>query len=316
MNRVLIKDLVVGQTVDTFFLVTTMTERETTGKKLFLEFIFEDGERKVNAKMWDSSIAGIGDVAVGKIVKVRAKVGEWQEKLQLTVQLCRTIEPKDKVDESDFIRKAPLDAEIMYNEIMGVVKGFANTQLSLLTETILESNKDKLLYFPGAKTVHHDIKSGLLYHMIRMLRMGQKTVEIYEDINKDLFFTGIILHDIGKVNELNSDENGVTEDYTKMGKLLGHIVDGIKIVAFTCRDLGLPEEVSLMVEHMIASHHGDESTGAIKKPMFIEAELLHMMDMIDSRAYMFNEVTNNVEEEKFSEKQFFLGNVQVYKHNI
>lgn len=316
MENVKVKDLVLGSTVDTFLMVGSLKDKLDRNNNPFIELVLEDGTDKVGGKIWSSTSADFPDIKSGNVIKVRAKVGQWEGKLQLTIQNNRAIIPSDNVNVEDFVRKAPIDAEEMFNFIMGVVEKFINPYLKLLTVTILNNNKEKLLYFPGGKSVHHDIKSGLLYHMMKMLQSAIKIAELYEGINKDLLFSGVILHDIGKVEELGSDINGRTEDYTKEGKMLGHLVQGIKIVALTSRDLQIPQEVSTLIEHMIASHHGDESMGALKKPMFLEADILHNLDAIDSRVYMYKEVSDSLDSNTFSDKQYFLGNVQVYKHNI
>jgi uncharacterized domain HDIG len=316
MENVKIKDLIVGSSIDTFLLVGSLKDKFDRNDKPFVELVLEDGTDKVGGKIWSSTSADYPDIKAGNVIKIRAKVGQWEGKLQLTVQKCRAIILSDDVNADDFVRKAPIEAEEMFNFIMGVIENFVNPYLKLLTATILNNNKEKLLYFPGGQSVHHDIKSGLLYHMIKMLQSAIKIAELYEGINKDLLFSGVILHDIGKVEELGSDTNGRTEDYTKEGKMLGHLVQGIKIVAFASKDLEIPEEVSTLIEHMIASHHGDESMGALKKPMFLEADILHNLDAIDSRVYMYKEVNDSLDNNTFSDKQYFLGNVQIYKHHI
>lgn len=316
MENVMVKDLILGNLVDTYLLVGSLKDKLDRNNNPFIEFILEDGVDKVDGKMWSSTSNDIPDVKVGSVIKIRAKVGQYEGKLQLTVQKCRAISESDDVNVDDFVRKAPIGAEDMFDFIMNVVDGFVNPHLKLLTSTILNDNKEKLLYFPGGKSVHHDVKSGLLYHMLKMLQSAIKLVELYEGINKELLFSGVILHDIGKIQELGSDINGRTEDYTMEGKMLGHLVQGIKIVASTSSKLQIPEEVSTLIEHMIASHHGDETMGALKKPMFIEADILHNLDAIDSRIYMYKEANEGLEDNTFSDKQYFLGNVQIYKHNI
>ena len=103
-----------------------------------------------------------------------------------------------------------------------------NTDINIIAETILEAKKEKLMYYPAAKSNHHAIRGGLLYHTLTMLKLGEKLLEVYPQLNKDLLFGGIILHDIAKVEEMDANELGIVSDYNLEGKLLGHIIQGIK----------------------------------------------------------------------------------------
>lgn len=311
-----INDLRTGDTQDIFLLVSSISEKVASNKNTYVEFVFEDGITKIGGKKWSTTINQLPGITVGSIVKVRATVSEWNNAKQVVVQQCRAVVEKDNVDIDEFIRKAPIQAEKMLDFMINIVNDFSNEHIKRLTLEPLIRYRKELLYFPGAMLVHHNIKSGLLYHMYRMLQAGINMAEIYPGINTDLLFSGIILHDIGKIFELCSDESGKVQDYTNEGKLLGHTVQGIKIVTKLSIELGIPEEVSVLIEHMIASHHGDESKGAIKKPMFLEAELLHNLDAIDSRVYMINEINDNLEDNSFSDKQFFLNNSRIFKHKL
>ena len=41
-------------------------------------------------------------------------------------------------------------------------------------------------------------------------------------------------------------------------QLLGHLVMGAQEVARTAEELGIPQEKSLLLQHMILSHHGED----------------------------------------------------------
>lgn len=178
-------------------------------------------------------------------------------------------------------------------------------------------NKDKLVYYPAAKKVHHAIRGGLLYHTYRMFKNAQSIASVYHTyINRELLISGVILHDIGKVRELDSNKLGVVDDYSKEGKLLGHIVEGVIMVHDAAKELQTPEEIELLLKHMIVSHHGLEENGSPKKPMTLEAEILHYLDEMDASVYQFEDTLKGVSKGKFSDKQFFLGNIQLYKNEL
>jgi len=143
--------------------------------------------------------------------------------------------------------------------------------------------------------------------------MGEKASEVYTSLNRDLLFAGIILHDIAKTVEMNASELGIVSEYTIEGELLGHIIQGIKMIDQTATKLGADPEVSLLLQHMILSHHYEPDFGSPKRPMIPEAEVLHYLDLMDARMYDMGRVLGGVEEGKLSEKVWLLNNRKLYK---
>ena len=149
-----------------------------------------------------------------------------------------------------------------------------------------------------------------------MLRIGKSLVGIYPFINRDLLYAGIILHDIGKINEMVSDENGSVSDYTPEGKLLGHITQEIVELELVGQSLGTDPEVLMMLKHMILSHHYQPEFGSPKRPMFPEAELLHHIDMIDARMYTMEQALNRVEPGTFTEPNWSLDGISLFRRSF
>ncbi len=169
------------------------------------------------------------------------------------------------------------------------------------------------MHFPAAKRHHHALKGGLLYHTLSMLKIGMVLAPLYPFINADLLYAGIILHDLGKVDEMISDPNGIVSDYTTEGKLLGHIVTGIADLKLKGEELGTDPEILLLLEHMLLSHHYEAEYGSPKRPMFAEAELLHHIDVIDARMNTMERIQNTLEPGTFSDNQWSLDGIQVYR---
>jgi 3'-5' exoribonuclease len=112
---------------------------------------------------------------------------------------------------------------------------------------------------------------------------------------------------------MEANELGVVEEYTPNGQMLGHLVMGVKNIDKVASELGIDEELSMMVQHMILSHHYYPEYGSPKKPMFVEAELLHHIDMIDARVYDFETENKNLEPGQFSDRVYTLDNRRIYK---
>lgn len=169
------------------------------------------------------------------------------------------------------------------------------------------------MYYPAATRNHHAEYGGLLYHVKRMLMTGLRVCEVYQNLNRDLVAAGVILHDIEKLNEIQSNEYGISPGYSFEGQLLGHLVQGVKFLDRTCRELGFSEEKTLMLEHMILSHHYEPEFGSPKKPMFPEAEVLHYLDILDARMFDMEDALRGVEPGTFSDRIWTLDNRKVYK---
>lgn len=323
-----IKDLKVGEKVDLFGLITTIKEKVDTNKKKYLDLLLEDKTGSVYVKFWQTSLEDLmtfGDFECGKLVKIRATVDKWQENKQLIpekspkdnkIPLIRLANEDDGVNVEDYVKCAPIESKLMLENLFDIIKDFENETLKVVCDKVLTENEEKLIYFPGAQIIHHAMKGGLLYHIHTMVQLAIPIGDRYPNINKELLLSGVIVHDIGKLSELDSDTNGKVANYTKEGSLLGHTIQGIKMLNTLIRDLEVDYDTILLLEHMIASHHFDETWGAYQKPAFVEAEILHHLDMIDSRASMIAEITDNLETNEFSESMSYLNKRKIFRHAL
>lgn len=305
-----------GDMVQSFFLIKAADCKITNNKKSYLDLTLVDQTGEINAKLWDYSPDSQPEYLPNTLVRVRGSAHEWQGKMQLRVDKIRVAMEEDGLDIGDFVPAAPYSPEFMYAEIESYIHKIKNQDIHQIVSHIIADHKEKLLLYPAAKQNHHAIRSGLMYHIMTMLRMGEKVSEIYVGLNKDLLFAGVILHDIAKTAEMNASELGIVSEYTVEGELLGHIIQGIKMIDQTATQIGADPEISLLLQHMILSHHYEPEYGSPKRPMIPEAEILHHLDMIDARMYDMQKVLGNVEEGKLSEKVWLLNNRKLYKSSI
>lgn len=328
-----INELKMGMTdkITFFALIKRMAQRETAEKKPYVDFELSDRTDSLDAKLWNTSIEQLPPgIVAGSIVCVTGTPSSWNGKTQLKIESIRLATEEDSVSEDSFYAVAPIATLAMYEQILALVNSFKNEELKKLTLAIYEQYKEKLLYFPSAMVVHHAIKGGLLFHVYQMLRAGLALSDVYfgkidigltelksqenpEGFSKEMLITGILLHDIGKMKEMEPTAYGIVEDYTICGKLMGHIVLGNDIVARCANELGISEETAMLVQHMILSHHYEEKWGSYVKPQTAEAELLHHLDLIDARLYQFKKVFSNIQMGTFSERQEYLEKRQIYR---
>lgn len=313
MDQKKIKQLQAGDTVQSFFLVKAANSKTGSNNKSFLDLTLVDQTGELNAKIWDSNDADVEQYVPNTLVKVRGSVNEWQSRLQLKIDKIRVTTVEDDLDIGEFVPVAPYSPEFMYAEIESYIDKISNQDMHAIVRSLITAHKEKFLLYPAAKQNHHAVRSGLMYHIMTMLRMGEKASEIYIGLNRDLLFSGIILHDIAKIAEMNASELGIVSEYTIEGELLGHIIQGIKMIDQTATKVGADLEVSLLLQHMILSHHNEPAFGSPKRPMIPEAEMLHHLDMLDARMFDMQRVLGNVEDGKLSEKVWLLDNRKLYK---
>jgi 3'-5' exoribonuclease len=300
-----------------FYMVRAVSLKLGSNGKVYLDMNLGDSSGEINGKKWDVSPeeeASFSKIKEGDLVKVRASVNEWNGTKQLRIGRIRKYDPdSDKLDVSDYVKAAPEKGTDMFNYVLERASAIGDEGLRKMAVKFLQDNRDRLLYYPGAMRNHHAEMSGLLYHIKRMLMMGIRACEVYTNLDRDWIVCGVILHDMEKLNEIESTELGVSPGYSFEGKMLGHIAQGVKAVELMAREVGLEEEKKIMLEHMILSHHYEPEFGSPVKPVFPEAEMLHYLDMMDAKMFDFEDALFNVEPGNFSERVRTLDGRMLYK---
>ena len=296
-----------GMDVEGFYLLKAAFAKATASGKPFLSAVLADTSGTIEAKVWDYS-GPIGERDVGKVLKVRGSVSDYRGMPQLTVDRLRLAEDSDHVDVSKLVSAAPIDREAGYDEVKALVSTIEDADYRAVCEA-------KFASIPAAKSVHHGFLSGLLMHTLNMLRLADFLSAQYADtVNRSLLLTGTLLHDFAKEQEFTFSELGLVTDYSTKGQLLGHLVMGAQEVAAIAAELDLPEEKATLLEHLILSHHGQPEFGAAVLPQCAEAELLSLVDQIDSRMEIYREVLAPLKAGEFSQRVFALDNRRIYKH--
>lgn len=305
-----------GEPVLGFFLLKSVECKTSSNNKKFLNLTLADKTGEVNGKLWDCSEEDENNLRGHKLVKVKGVLTEWQHRLQLKIEKIRLAVLEDGVNINDFVPTAPEKPEEMYAEIWRYIDRIINEDMRKIVSRLVTLKKDQLMYYPAAKENHHAVLGGLLYHIKTMLQVGEKMTEIYEGINKDLLYSGIILHDLAKTDEMEAGEIGLITDYTVEGQLLGHIIQGIKYIDQVAREEGADPEVSMLLQHMVLSHHYEPEFGSPKRPMIPEGELLHYLDMIDARMFDMRKALGKTEPGEFSDRVWVLHNRKLYQREL
>ena len=316
MKDIYIADLKTGQDFMSYFIVKTVAVKVGSNKKAYLDLLLADKTGEISAKKWDiadEEMPGLQKIKEGSVIKVKALVTEWNGMKQLRVSRIRQTSAEDGIVMMDYIKAAPEDAAEMYDYIYSRAAAFEDKDLRNICVKQLTDNKEKLMYYPAAQKNHHAEMAGLLYHVKRMLMMAERACEVYTNLNRELVMTGVILHDMEKINEIDSNELGISTGYSFEGKMLGHLVQGVRAIDRLAAELDIPREKAVMLEHMILSHHYEPEFGSPKKPLFPEAEMLHYLDMVDAKMFDMQEAVEKTEPGCFSDRVWTLDNRNVYR---
>lgn len=317
LSHIDIKDLKVGSKIEGIYLIKNIFVKVTnSNNKKYLDITLSDKTGNINAKLWELKDDYNNDFKENTLVNIKGCVLSWQNSMQIKLEDISNIIDYQNVNISDYVQCAPMDPNYMFDEVYKIVSEFKNDDIRNIILEILSMKKDKLMYYPAAKSNHHAIKSGLLYHILSMIKLGDSIAELYPIVNKELLFAGIILHDIEKTEEMDSSELGIVTTYTIEGQMLSHLIQGITLVDRVSIKVNASDEIRMLLQHMILSHHYEPEYGSPIKPMIIEAELLHYIDVIDARMYDMKKILENTEKGNFSERIFSLNNRKVYKSNI
>ncbi len=299
MNQTKICELLKDQRFEGFLLVRSADQRTGGNGAKYLDMNLADRTGEVNAKVWDGNVQ---PPMPGTVVKVRGGTLKYNGRLQLRVERIRAMTDGDDVDISLLTPCAPETPDEMMQQIMDTVAAFRSENIRRIVQEMLRRFDEKLQYYPAAQRIHHAERSGLLHHTTGMLKTAKVVMEVYPWLNSDLLYAGVILHDLCKTEEMDSDQMGVVRDYSKEGLLLGHLVLGVTRIQEAANDLGISGEEVLLLQHMMLSHHGEAEFGSPRKPMFPEAEVLHWVDLLDARMNEMQTAIAKLKPGVFSEK--------------
>lgn len=316
MKEIYLADIKTNQELITYLIVKSVAVKVGSNKKAYLDLLLADSTGEISAKKWDiadEELPGLEKIKPGSVLKVKAVVTEWNGMKQLRVSRIRHTSAEDNIDMKDYIKAAPEDAADMYAYIFERADSFKDKDLRAICVKQLTDNKEKLMYYPAAQKNHHAELAGLLYHVKRMLMMAERACEVYTNLNRELVMAGVILHDMEKINEIVANELGIASGYSFEGKMLGHLVQGVRTIDRLAEELGMPREKAVMLEHMMLSHHYEPEFGSPKKPLFPEAEMLHYLDMVDAKMFDMQEAVEKTEPGCFSDKVWTLDNRTIYR---
>lgn len=290
--RISIRELKEKEASESIFLVKEKHMGVGKNGRPFMSTVLGDVSGQIDARIWDNVEQMAREFEVGDLVWVRGQVQLFQNRRQFVIH---KLEKKDAAEFNmdDFIQKSKFNPEDLFAELIQIVKSLKNDHIKeLILSSLMDPEiKPLVLKAPAAKTIHHAFLGGLLEHVLSICKIMNFFAGHYKFLNRDLLIFGAIFHDLGKIWELTWD-NGV--QYTNRGRLLGHMQLACELVdRKTSRILGFPDDLRDILKHIILSHHGKLEYGSPKRPKFLEAMLVAMVDDLDSKVDTISNIVSN-----------------------
>ncbi len=270
-----------------FFLCTFKELRAGRSGSEFLILGLQDATGSATAKVFSDVDRFSKDVEPGDFIRAEGRGSVYNGQVQLVLSTLRRVNPdQDRLQgfkEDECILSAPRPIDEMWADLQQHLQAVTDPNLRVLLTRIVTDNEAQLRVWPAAQQIHHAYRSGFLEHITKMADVGRQVARAY-GANEDLVLAGVVLHDIGKLQELAYD--GGTGSYTRDGNLVGHIALGLMMVREAASGIsGFPHELRSQVEHLVASHHGTREYGSPTEPKTIEAFILAAVDDLDAKIH-------------------------------
>ncbi|MBQ6818762.1 MAG: HD domain-containing protein [Clostridia bacterium] len=303
-----------GGSVVGFMLIKTCDKKVSSKKLPYLDMVLSDKGGEISAKLWDYSPERHGEFGAGDIIKVKGTVDLWNGSPQLRIERIRSKMSTDDVTMEDLIAGTPLAPADMLTIIHQTIDKFENKELSRLVSFLLEQAGDGFLTNSAAVRMHHTMRGGLIYHTFSMMNAAAALCDVYPFLNRDLVLGGIIVHDLGKLKEINYAATGLAVEYTPKGNMTGHLVGGAIDIALAAKELNITDECVTLLQHIVLSHHGVPEFGSPIAPMFPEAQVVATIDKLDAELFEMTSAMSGVAVGTTTSKVWGLDR-KLYRHS-
>jgi 3'-5' exoribonuclease len=300
-----------------YFLCSYKEFRTGRSGSEFLFLSLQDASGQVVAKLMTDVDRYKNEFEAGEFVRVEGRGSLYNGQIQLVLSTIRRVNPdQDRLQgfrEEECILSAPRPIDEMWEELQGHLRSVKNDHVRVLLNRIVADHETQLRVWPAAQQIHHAYRGGFLEHITKMAEVGRFLARSYA-ADEDLVLAGVVLHDIGKLQELAYE--GGAGSYTRDGNLVGHIALGLMMVRETASGIsGFPIELRSQIEHLVASHHGTREYGSPVEPKTVEAFILASVDELDAKLNQVRRAINeDPSDDEFTSWNKRLGRV-LYKGN-
>ena len=300
-KTVTISELRVDQRLqDEAFSLKEFEKKVSRQVKYYYNILLGDKTGEIRGKLWSENVdSSLVSLKPGEIVSITGYIQEYAGKPQIIAEKISVV---TNMAPEEFLPVTSRDRSKMREDLELAISAVSNPNLKQIIDLFWnnDANRDSYLNFPAGMYVHHGYVGGLLEHVWEMWQLSQPFLNIYANLDKDLYFTGLFFHDVGKLEELNIV--GATIVMTKEGSLNGHIAQGVlKVKSLIDQVSDFPADLKSKLFHLILSHQGHLEFGSPVKPMMIEALVL---SMVDSNSADMNQATKHIEKQADTDDDF------------
>lgn len=291
-------------------LKSVLCKTDKNGRS-YLDIVFQDTSGVMDGKLWNISERDIEQYQPNTVVFLKAIRELYKGRTQLRIMKMRPLNEEEPYTPADFIKSAPLPVSEMQSQIEQYIQEIECPEWHQVVSVLYDKYQSSFLTYPAAKKYHHAYYGGLAYHTLTMLKIADSLCHIYPVLNASLLYSGVILHDLGKVLELS----GVNStEYTVEGNLIGHLVLMDEEIVSVCLEhqLDPKSEKMVVLRHLVLSHHGKLEYGSPVQPHILEAEILHQIDYLDASMQMMTNALERTSENSYSERIPGLDNRMFY----
>jgi len=281
VKKTYVADLLPGATVTTSFLVRSKERKTARNGSAYLDLELQDSTGNIKAKVWDCDHLP-SEFEVDDIVRVSGSVELFKDTPQLTLRkIAKCSEEETQL--ADYLPHGSQDSGALFAGLLSRIERIESRPLQALLFQVFKDPEiaKKFKLAPAATHFHHAYLGGLIEHVSSLIELGDRICDHYPSLERDLILAGLLLHDLGKLEELNFTRHFA---YSTRGQLIGHINIGLEIVRDKMRLVpDFPADLRDRLEHIILSHHGKLEFGSPKEPMFMEALVVNYLDDLDSK---------------------------------
>ncbi len=255
--------------------------RQRRGGGPYLAICLGDRTGDVTALVWEKVERLREILEPGTVVAVKGQVQRYNQRIQVVVRRAEAL-PDEQVDQDLFVRSSAVEPALLWKQLLALIEEVGGSNLRQLLFRVFSDPEVERLFkvAPAARSMHHAFRSGLLEHTVSVTTAARSLARHYR-LDGDMVVAGALLHDLGKIWEL---EIGASIEYTDDGRLLGHLPMETLFVERKIIELErFPPELRRQLLHILLAHHGEYEFGSPRRPKTPEALLVHMVDNLDSK---------------------------------
>jgi 3'-5' exoribonuclease len=234
--------------VEQVFAVARKQRLRTRAGATYLALELLDPTGRIDARVWDDVELLDRRFDEGDAVLVLGRVERFRDRLQLEI---RTLEKAD-VDPADLVPESRRDLDELEGFLEFLAAEIGHAGLRAIVERFLHDAvlRERFRRLPATPGGHHGYAGGLLEHTVNVATLCRETASVHPRLRSDLFLAAALLHDIGRVREL---DRGPLFAPTREGELLGHVHLGLRMIEERAGDL--EPAVCAELLHSVAVHH-------------------------------------------------------------